>query len=256
MDLRELELTHQGNTHPWELARMQIVKKILTKTAKNESVFIDIGCGDAFLVSELCKSRPFNTFLGYDINYTQAQLKQLNAKFFEIPNLELGCSLNSFGDKVGKVTHVLLLDVIEHIEDDLGFLKDIKSVIPKNTEFLITVPAFQSLYTSHDTFLGHYRRYNRKQLISVLTESGYKVTACNYFFFTILFARLIRKLTERKKSEKIDVDGISNWDGGMVLTLFVKTFLLFDFRITELLNKLGIHFPGLSIYCICKPVVL
>ena len=57
------------------------------------------------------------------------------------------------------------MDVLEHIRDDYSALKEWKKVLNPNGIILISVPAFQHLWSHHDKFLGHYRRYNKKDFI-------------------------------------------------------------------------------------------
>jgi 2-polyprenyl-3-methyl-5-hydroxy-6-metoxy-1,4-benzoquinol methylase len=264
MDLRELELSITGNKHPWELARKYIIRKLIASQNRKflkikglSNTILDIGCGDAYLVADLSTHHPNDLFLGYDINLTQSQLALLNKNYCHLSNLKIGNNLDSFQDSLQKISHVLLLDVIEHIENDKSFLMEIKNELPGNALFLITVPAFQSLFTSHDTFLGHYRRYTKNQIESLLKESGYEVLKCHYFFSTLVIPRFIKKTLEKKKKnvDNLMSEGISNWERGKFITLLIKIILIIDFLVTELLNKLGIKLPGLSIYCICQPVV-
>ena len=63
-----------------------------------------------------------------------------------------------------KADIVLAMDVLEHIQDDYSTLKEWKNTLKPNGLLLITVPAFQHLWSSHDIFLGHHRRYNKKDI--------------------------------------------------------------------------------------------
>jgi hypothetical protein len=67
---------------------------------------------------------------------------------------------------------VLMMDVLEHVHDDVGLVSDYAARVPHGTVFLVTVPAFQALWSAHDEFLEHRRRYSLKQAESVLTSGG------------------------------------------------------------------------------------
>lgn len=85
-------------------------------------------------------------------------------------------NVNSYGAIEGqKFDYVLMMDVLEHIEDDAGFLKDIRKYQKAGTVLFITVPAFQFLFSLHDKELHHYRRYDYAGLRSVLEQAGYRV---------------------------------------------------------------------------------
>ena len=96
-----------------------------------------------------------------------------------------------------------MMDVLEHLEDDLGMLQSIKkNALGTNNHFFITVPAFKSLWSGHDVFLGHYRRYRIKTLRSVLTRAGFN-TQRSYYLYGSLFPAvwLARRISNLRKNE-------------------------------------------------------
>lgn len=256
MDLTEYEKNHNTQRHPWELARINVIKTILKKAGiqnNQNSNIIDIGCGDVFVASELCKKYTDTNILANDINFTQQQINNLKTANINLPNLHIDNNLDTFLNSSNNTQAVLLLDVIEHIEHDIDFLKQLKNKFGNNVKFVITVPAFNKLFSQHDTFLGHYRRYNRKQLINNCKKAGFEVTKCNYFFTSLLLPRLLAKISDKILDNKSNNQGVSNWNKGKLLSFLVKTALIADFKITNLLNNILIRIPGLSIYCLCQP---
>jgi hypothetical protein len=77
---------------------------------------------------------------------------------------------------------VLLMDVLEHVDDDVGLLKAYVDKVPSGSRFLITVPAFQFLWSGHDDFLEHKRRYTLAQLEAVVRNTGLTVKQGAYYF--------------------------------------------------------------------------
>ncbi len=73
-------------------------------------------------------------------------------------------------------------DVMEHIADDKSFLKNINRLLAPDGQIMLTVPAFQSLWSENDVQLGHFRRYTLGRLSGLLTETGFRVTYATYFF--------------------------------------------------------------------------
>src|SRR5258708_31619358 len=71
-------------------------------------------------------------------------------------------SLQETKGRVPPADIVLILDVLEHVPEETALFTDIRNNIPTTpaTKWIITVPAFQSVFSRHDTLLGHYRRYN------------------------------------------------------------------------------------------------
>ena len=96
------------------------------------------------------------------------------------------------------------MDVLEHLEDDYAMLQSIKNAcVGSNNRFFITVPAFYSLWSGHDVYLGHYRRYKIATLSAVLNRAGYTITN-NYYLYGTLFPMvwLVRKISNMKKNEE------------------------------------------------------
>jgi SAM-dependent methyltransferase len=81
---------------------------------------------------------------------------------------------------------VLLMDVLEHVDDDVGLLQEYVGKVPPGTRFLITVPAFQFLWSGHDDFLEHKRRYTLRQLEAVVRNAGLHVR-CGAYYFGVVF---------------------------------------------------------------------
>jgi hypothetical protein len=109
------------------------------------------------------------------------------------------------GKKIEKMTHiparienglVILMDVLEHLEDDLKMLQEIKAnSVPGSNHFFITVPAFYALWSNHDVSLGHYRRYKINTLNKVLNDAKYNINR-TYYLYGSLFPMIwtFRKL--------------------------------------------------------------
>jgi hypothetical protein len=226
---------HDGVRHPWEMARVAVVSKLIRRHVRlgQDAIVADIGCGDAFVVEQLAAEYPGTLFYAID----SASLDAI------APPLEKPVSL------------VLLMDVMEHIEDDTGFLASLldRPDIGLHTKFLITVPAYQTLFCSHDVFLGHYRRYSRLLLRKRLEASGLRVIDIGYFFFTLLPVRLAQVIKERLfglKPERIS-SGLVIWNGGPVRAAILREALVLDASVSLGLSRLGVRLAGLSSYAIC-----
>ena len=138
------------------------------------------------------------------------------------------------------------------IGDQIDVLQEHIAMINKNTLFLITAPAFQSLFCSRDDFLKHYRRYTNKSLRSVIEKSGFTPVSAGYFFTILLKLRYLQVLTEKIKKPELKSTQVGTWDQSRFLSIFLKNILIIDFYITVFFKKAGINIPGLSNYLICK----
>ena len=83
----------------------------------------------------------------------------------------------------------VMINVLEHIDDDTGCLIDIrKHLLPRKGQLCILVPARPEIYSRIDAQFGHVRRYTRKTLSTTLLESGYRISQMHYFNLAGYFA--------------------------------------------------------------------
>jgi len=257
-ELKDLDF-NQRSRHPWERARMRIIirmlKSIVKKAGKTNPVVFDIGCGDGWLSGHITSSFPGCEIHAVDPAFT-AEIVQKIKKLKGDAGLSLYDKIENIAlPSEKKADIILLLDVIEHVEDDAGFLTTLidNKHVSKETTFIITTPAFQWLFSSHDKFLKHYRRYSRKSLTSTLNKSRLSPLKSGYFFFVLLFPRIIRLYLEKLKLVKPADKGIGQWKHGSLVTWFIVAFLRIDGFLGSIFLSMGITLPGLSVYSICKP---
>ena len=127
-----------------------------------------------------------------------------------------------------------------------------KDFIGDDTLFMLTVPAFNNLYCSHDKWLGHYRRYDSKMLKEHTEQAGLKLVEGGYFFTTLILPRWLQKKMESSEKMEKEVTGIGGWKGGRIVSKLYEWALLCDFYFFRFFRIFGIKFPGLSTYAICK----
>jgi SAM-dependent methyltransferase len=121
-----------------------------------------------------------------------------------------------------------LFDVLEHIADDGHFLRLLREKLIPGGRIYLTVPAYPWLWSAEDVSAGHFRRYTRASLASVLRQSGFEVEFASYIFsplpLPILISRTIPSLLGRRRAENVDqgirehhsgsklADGIFAWE--------------------------------------------
>ena len=86
----------------------------------------------------------------------------------------------SIGAVARKFDGIYSSNVLEHIEDDLSVLKELRSIMADGGVLAVYVPAFMQLYTATDRSLGHCRRYHRAELIDRAKTAGFQVIDCYY----------------------------------------------------------------------------
>ncbi|NND08748.1 MAG: methyltransferase domain-containing protein [Saprospiraceae bacterium] len=260
MDLSEVVLFDNAARHPWELARLQVVKETLASILDNANPkaepfqILDIGCGDTFVIAKLAEYFPQARFIGLDINFTAEQLSTFQEKYTGT-NVTIHKSWDAIELEPSAIDVVLLLDVIEHIEDEISFMSSVadNALIRDDTHFFITVPAYQSLFAAHDVILGHFRRYTSTSLKKRLAQAGLQTEMTRYFFSTLLFPRLAQKLIEKIKPRDVQAGSdVANWKGGEGTSKLIKNILILDYRVGSFFKAIGINIPGLSNLALCK----
>ena len=91
----------------------------------------------------------------------------------------------------------VMTNVLEHIEDEQGALREIHDRLAEGGHLILWVPAFQMLYSDFDRKLGHYRRYRRGGLESAVRTTGFEVVESKYvnlpgWFSWLLMVRILR----------------------------------------------------------------
>lgn len=144
---------------------------------------------------------------------------------------------------------LLMMDVLEHVDDDVGLLRRYSDNLPPGGWVLITVPAFQFLWSGHDVFLEHRRRYTRKQIEDVVVRAGLTVVRSRYFFgllFPIVAAiRLFaaRRLKNSGSAPRSDLRKSSAAvNGALTLIHDLERATVFRF------NRVA----GLTVFCLAR----
>ncbi len=75
---------------------------------------------------------------------------------------------------------VVLINVLEHIDDDASALADLRAVLKPGGRLCVFVPAFEGLYSEFDRRIGHRRRYRRSRLVSTFDQAGLGVVDARY----------------------------------------------------------------------------
>ncbi len=114
-----------------------------------------------------------------------AYRKKLSARFADKANIRVGTfdlTEPAPPEMVGTpFDTVVCLNVLEHIEDDRFSLSEIRRVLAQNGTLALLVPAHQVLYGEFDRAVGHYRRYEKKQLQRLLEETGFQIRRMKFF---------------------------------------------------------------------------
>lgn len=138
--------------------------------------FLDIGGGNGITALAMQNA-------GYDVTLVEPYATGIeNARKRGIRSTVQSTLEDYVNQASGEAPAAGFFDVMEHIEDDAAFLKNINLLLAPGGQIMLTVPAFSSLWSENDVQLGHYRRYTLPRLTGLLAKAGFEVTYQTYFF--------------------------------------------------------------------------
>lgn len=243
-----MDLAERGGTarrHPWETERSRFFRALIARHVGDVPPrrILDVGAGDGWFAGELSQAMTDSSeIVCWDVNYRSADLQA---------DLPPGV-VRTATEPEGTFDLALLLDVIEHIDDDAGFLD--RSVLPHLTDsslVVVSVPAYQRLFSSHDDALAHHRRYSPGRLRALLAPR-FEILARGGLFASLLPLRAAAVARERLAGPP-DTHGIGAWGAGAGVTRAVSAVLAADAGAGRWLAHRGVATPGLSTWAVCRP---
>ena len=173
--------------HWWWRAREEIIVAAIRESgAKRGGRILDVGCGAGLLLPRL---EEFGKPEGIE---SDPELVREGGERFPI---HLGEFDQSFAPR-GRYELILMLDVLEHLERPERALRHGLDLLTATGRILLTVPAHQWLWTTHDDLNVHLRRYSRRSLICLANESGATVLAMRHLFHWLAAAKLAVRAKE------------------------------------------------------------
>lgn len=183
--------------HWWFLARRRILHELAHKLAppSKSTLAIDVGCGTGGNIASFAKDY---TCIGID---TSVEGIELAKRRYPEVHFICGSAPADLGDAVEQARLFFLTDVLEHIDDDVGFLTELLMALKPGACILLTVPADMSLWSEQDVTYGHYRRYDVQSLQHLWFGLPVTVRMLSYFnarlYPIVKVIRILNRLRKR-----------------------------------------------------------
>ena len=199
-DLTAFHEETAGSSHFIDTAsRKQAVIQLKKYCNESFPVILDIGCSSGFLIEKIKFEIPDAFVIGTDI--VIGPLAKLSASRPEIPLLHFDLTTCPLPDN--SVDAVVLLNVLEHIEDDALAVRQLFRILKPGGVAIIEVPAGPELYDIYDELLMHYRRYKIKDLRNIFLNDGFSILRQSHMGFLLYPGFFLVKQLQRTRWAKI-----------------------------------------------------
>ena len=186
--------------HWWFLARRRILKALIRRVVRppEKAKILEVGCGTGHNLAML---KSFGSLEASELDRCARAVasKRLprKVKSAKLPDLSMF--------KRNGYDMIALLDVLEHVPDDLASLRAIHMRLKPGGALLLTVPANPWMWSAHDAAHHHFRRYTKAKLEELFLRSGLEVQLLSYFnsllFPLVAAARVVGKLTGKESAD-------------------------------------------------------
>jgi SAM-dependent methyltransferase len=230
-------------THWWYVGRRRIIQSLVQKICntldKPDPRILDVGCGTGANLKMLATCGRAE---GVDISPQAVEFCRQRG----LDSVKLG-AIEHLPYESDSFELVTALDVIEHLDDDVAGLREMRRVLRRDGRLLLFVPAFMFLWGVQDDVSNHRRRYTLPQLLSAVKEAGFSVESASYanisFFLPVLVVRSVMRWLSLRADTEYGIN-ISPMNGPFSWLFAAERFIL---------NRWKIPF-GVSAVCIARPV--
>lgn len=202
-------MAEREQTYWWHLGRLRIIQTYLraAKGKKQNIRILNVGCGTGGTIDMLTQEGQTD-----NVDISDEAISFMNKRGYRNITKVDGVKL-PFKDKTFDI--VGAFDVLEHIEEHIDALKEWKRVIKDDGAILITVPAYQWLWSAHDESLHHKRRYTIKSLNDAAKQANLRVDKRSYaitFSLPLIVGfRFLNKILRRQTNSETSYVDVPNW---------------------------------------------
>jgi SAM-dependent methyltransferase len=178
--------------HWWYRGRRRIIRAELDRLPIPEgAVVLDAGCGSGRTLEELA---AYGQVQGIELDREAAEVARRRG----LGDIQVG-RLEALPWEDATFDLITCLDVIEHTPDDSVALRELRRVCRPGGWLLVTVPAYQALWSLHDEANHHYRRYNRASLRAAVLAAGWQLERITAFNTLLLAPAALVRLAQRRR---------------------------------------------------------
>lgn len=191
MDVKELsQISGRPEDHWYYAAKFDLLASTVAKFGARRVA--DVGAGSGVFARLLLERTDCGEATCIDPAYDADRDETVSGKPLRFRRSAVGADFDL----------VLLMDVLEHVDNDVELLSDAASSLKKGTPLFITVPAFKFLWSAHDDFLDHRRRYTAKSLARTIEAAHLRADWIRYFYAVIFPLAAVIRLASRGRDAR------------------------------------------------------
>lgn len=195
-----LEMAHTEANHWWFKGRRAILASLIANMAlPAEARILEIGSGTGGNLSMLSAFGRISA-LEMDATARSIATQKTGGRF----DIRAGSCPSDIPFAIANFDLICLFDVLEHIEEDVATLVAVRQLLAAGGRALVTVPAYSWLWSAHDQYLHHKRRYSIADLREKVAASGLRIEKISHFntllFPLVALGRLKDRLLDRSSA--------------------------------------------------------
>lgn len=208
----------------WFAHRSAAIAAAVRRCPPAEGLIFDVGAGNGYVAASLQR-------LGVSTIAIEPSRSGASNAVARGVNMVVCGALPSNAFDIATAGGIGLFDVVEHIDDDRGYLRDLACYLKPGGRLYLTVPAYPWLWSRNDITSGHKRRYTIRTLRHVVEAAGYAVDYATYFFSllppAIFFGRTLRSRLSSREVVRAK-SRMQHRAGGSTMREFARKALAFE----------------------------
>jgi len=209
VDLKELGLI-DPRTHWYYRTKLMVLERVLERFGSSASRIVDVGSGSGYLARELVGHLPAGSAVCVDPNYPRDWDEDDGRMRFR----------RSVGpDDLAGADAFLFIDVLEHVPDDVALLRQYLNGATPGSLVIVTVPAFPSMWSAHDVYLEHLRRYRMAGILDTVKAAGLTVEHSRYLYASIFPAAWVVRWFRRSRRAASDLQPVPQPVNALLVSL-------------------------------------
>jgi SAM-dependent methyltransferase len=181
----------------WFAERNKIICWALRRYAPALGDYLELGCGTGHVLAAVHEAFPGARCVGIEpfedgLKIARGRLRGVELRQGDGAGLDEDCAYDAIGS----------YDVLEHIVDDQGVLRNMARALRPGGTLVLTVPQHPWLWSDTDEAAEHVRRYRRGELVERVETAGLEVMRCTSFVTTLLPALALSRLLRRWRTSQ------------------------------------------------------